>query len=152
MTVFRISRSKYIKDLSGEGARLSGGRWNHKGIPCVYASESKALAVLEYTVNVNIDDIPRALSIATIEIPDSSILSVSIADLPGNWNEHPSPGETKDFGTQLLLAAKYSVIKIPSTVISSEYNYILNPLHRDGKLFKITETKDFIYDLRIKKA
>src|SRR5215211_7502410 len=152
MMVYRIGRTKHISDLTGEGSRLFGARWNHEGTACLYASESRALAVLEYTVNINIDDIPRALSIATIEIPESNILALSTGDLPGNWNEVLAPAETKDFGTALLTAVKYPVIRIPSTIIPQEYNYILNPLHPESKKFKIVEAHDFIYDLRIKSS
>ncbi|HBL78709.1 MAG TPA: toxin-antitoxin system toxin subunit, partial [Aequorivita sp.] len=31
MRIFRISKTEYIDDLSGEGARLYGGRWNLVG-------------------------------------------------------------------------------------------------------------------------
>ena len=31
-------------DLSGAGARITGGRWNARGTPLVYASTSRALA------------------------------------------------------------------------------------------------------------
>ena len=62
MKVYRLSKTKFAEDLTGEGARLNGGRWNHILTACLYTAESRALAVLEYTVNVNIDDIPRALA------------------------------------------------------------------------------------------
>lgn len=150
MIVYRVSKTKYANDLTGEGARLYGGRWNNKLIPCIYTSENRALALLEYTVNVNIDDIPRALSYVTIEIPDKSILELSAADLPRNWKNIPAPSSTKQFGTNLLNAAKSPILKIPSTVIPEEFNYILNPKHVDSKKFKILEIKDFIYDVRIK--
>ena len=150
MTVYRISRTKHISDLTGEGSRLFGGRWNHKCTACIYNSESRALALLEYTVHNNIDDIPRALSIATIEIPDTNIYSLPIKSLPGNWQEAPAPTETKDLGTALLLSVEHLVIRVPSIVISQEFNYILNPLHPENKKFKITEVRDIVYDLRIK--
>ena len=152
MVVFRIGRTKHIKDLTGEGARLFGSRWNHKGIACIYTSESRALAVLEYTVNTNVEDIPRDLSIASIQVSDSKILTLSIGALPGNWKDSPAPAETKDFGSRLLRDGNYGVIKIPSAIIPMEYNYILNPLHADSKSFKIIDVSDFIYDLRIKKV
>ena len=150
MIVYKIGRTKYAKDLTGEGARLNGGRWNHKLTACVYCSESRALAVLEYTVNVSIDDIPRALSITTIEIPDVGIHELKEPDLPGNWKEVPAPSSTKDFGTNLLKAALKPVIKIPSCVITAEFNFILNPAHAKSKDFIILDIRDFIYDARTK--
>lgn len=150
MVVYRIGKTRHSKDLSGEGARLNGGRWNHILTPCVYTSQSRALALLEYTVNVNINDIPRALSFTTIEIPNDNILQLKIEELPGNWMQVPSPSSTKDFGSELLNAAKAAVIAVPSIVIPQEFNYILNPLHPDSKNFKIISTEDFVYDVRIK--
>lgn len=145
MLVFSVGRTKFSKDLSGEGARLHGGRWNHGLCPCIYTSESRALAVLEYTVNVHIEDIPRSLSVTTFEIRDAHIQAFSIADLPGNWTESPAPASTKDFGTNLLQAATAPVLKIPSAVIPREFNYILNPKHGDAKYFKILDVEDFLY-------
>jgi RES domain-containing protein len=150
MIVYRVGRTKFSRDLSGEGARLYGGRWNHVLYPCIYTSESRALAVLEYTVNVNIDDIPRSLSITTFEIPDACIRELSIAELPGNWTEYPAPASTKDFGTNLLNLAASPILRAPSAVIYQEFNFILNPKHVDAKEFKILHVEDFVYDVRIK--
>ena len=150
MIVYRIGKTRYAKDLSGEGARLYGGRWNHKLTACVYASESRALALLEYTVNINIEDIPRALSISAIEIPAAQIYELEEAELPGNWKLAPAPSSTKHFGTQLLKTTGKTVLKIPSAIIMQEFNYLLNPLHSSSKSFKIVEVKDFVYDVRIK--
>ncbi|MEO7767343.1 MAG: RES family NAD+ phosphorylase, partial [Ferruginibacter sp.] len=139
-------------DLTGEGARLYGGRWNHPLSACIYTSESRALAVLEYTVNVNIDNIARALSITSFEIPDTAMREFKVADLPGNWRDMPSPSSTKDFGTTLLKTATAPVFKMPSAVITEEFNYLLNPTHIDGKYFRIVGVVDFVYDVRIKLA
>jgi RES domain-containing protein len=150
MLVYRISKTKYAADLSGEGAKLYGGRWNNKLTPCIYTSESRALALLEYTVNINIDDIPRALSIITLDIPDEDIYELKQSRLPGDWRDVPTPSSTKDLGSNLLNEAKNAVIKIPSAIIANEFNYILNPKHPNSKNFKITDIKDFVYDIRIK--
>jgi len=150
MIVYRIGKTIHNKNLSGEGARLNGGRWNHQLVPCIYTSESRALAILEYTVNVNINEIPRALSITAIEIPDDGLEQLKPSDLPGDWTQIPAPTSTKDFGTFLLKKADKLIIKIPSIIVPREFNYILNPLHINSKYFKILDLEDFIYDLRIK--
>lgn len=150
MIVYRVGKTKFSKDLSGEGGRLYGGRWNHVLTPCIYTSESRALAVLEYTVNVNIDDIPRSLSITVIDVPDKGIQELSIADLPSNCMKSPAPASSKDFGTNLLTLMTAPIIKIPSAVIKQEFNYILNPKHVAAKTFKILDVEDFVYDVRIK--
>ena len=147
MIVYRVGKTKFSNDLSGEGARLHGGRWNHILTPCIYTSESRALALLEYTVNVNIDDIPRSLSITTFEITGAGIQELTIAALPGNWTESPAPASTKDFGTNLLTLMTSLGLKIPSAVIKQEFNFILDPKHLDAKGFKILAVEDFVFDV-----
>lgn len=147
MKVYRISKTRYAEDLEGTGSKLYGGRWNAVGTPCIYTSQSRALAILEYAVNVNIDMIPRGLSLCVFEIEEKDILTVQIKDLPGNWTAIPAPSATKEFGSAIL-ASDCAVLKIPSIVVSDEFNYILNPLIKNA--FKLLEVKDFVFDLRIK--
>lgn len=148
MLVYRVSKTQYANDLNGTGAKLFGGRWNHIETPCIYTSESRSLAVLEFSVNINIDYIPRALSICIFEIDEDFIKEIKMKKLPGDWQDMPAPYSTKDFGTKLLQKG-VPIIKIPSIVIHDEFNYILNPVI-DKKHFKLVEIKDFVYDLRIK--
>jgi len=43
-TAWRLAREEFADDaFSGEGARLYGGRWNHKGLPAIYTSECLSL-------------------------------------------------------------------------------------------------------------
>jgi RES domain-containing protein len=150
MLVYRVGKTKHANDLSGEGAKINGGRWNHKSVPCLYTSSSRALSLLEYTVNVNIEEIPRALSITTIEIPDLEIIIINEDSLPGNWKSVPAPPSTQDFGSNLLHSLKKAVFRIPSSVITEEFNYILNPLHTNSRDFRIKSITDLVYDIRIK--
>nr|WP_295930014.1 RES domain-containing protein [uncultured Dyadobacter sp.] len=150
MIVYRIGRTRYAKDLDGEGARLFGGRWNHKLTPCIYSSESRALALLEYTANVNIDDIPRALSITAFEIDPAYMLAVPVSALPGDWRNAPAPAATKDFGTDLLRKADYGILKIPSAIMEDEFNYLLNPRFTKAEVYSILSVRDFVYDVRLK--
>lgn len=150
MIVYRVSNGAYATDLSGEGARLHGGRWNHAGIPCLYTSSSRALAILEFSVNVNLGRILRHLKVTSIEIPENNIKALSIHELPGNWKDTPAPPSTKDFGTGLLNKMHHLVLKIPSTVVPEEFNYLVNPRHARISECSVVNMKDFVYDIRIK--
>lgn len=150
MEVYRIGHSKYAELLNGEGARLHGGRWNSIGVPCLYTSESISLCVLEYACNVRLDLLPVSLSITVITLPDNSWHEFKWNELPKNWSEIPLPVETQLWGSDLLTTAKTLALKLPSVVIPTEYNYIINPLHPDFKKVKIKEVRPFNFDKRLK--
>lgn len=145
--VYRIGKKQFIEDLEGVGAKLYGGRWNQMGTACLYTSESRALAVLEYLVNVTIKHIPKQLSIATFEIDEKQLETPSLKNLPNDWQVIPASFTTKNFGTEMLQKGVPG-FKIPSAVIPDEYNYVLNPL-AGGRFFKLVEVKEFVYDVRI---
>lgn len=150
MEVYHIGSKKFATQLSGEGAKLHGGRWNSIGTACLYTAESIALCVLEYAANVSLHQLPPSLTITVYTIPENSWREFSLAELPKNWQEVPAPAETQEWGTQLLQEAKHLALRVPSVIIPSEYNYILNPLHPDFKKVKIKEVPPFTFDSRIK--
>jgi RES domain-containing protein len=150
MIVFRVAKTKHANDLSGEGARLFGGRWNHPLIPCLYTSATRALAILEYSVNVGLEEMPYLLSITSINIPDKLIKALNPSELPADWKTVPAPSSTKNIGTQFLRALASPILKVPSVIIEEEFNYLLNPLHRESSRFKVVAIKEIKYDDRIK--
>ena len=117
----------------------------------MYTSQTRALAVLEFSANVNTERILRYLNMVEIEIPDD-IQEVAIADLSGDWREVPAPASTKDFGSSLLTGASNAVRKMPSAVIPQEFNFLINPQHQLSANCRIIEVTDFIFDIRIKTA
>lgn len=48
--VYRMASSRHPAN-DGEGATLHGGRWNHKGTPVIYSSQSISLCALEVLAN-----------------------------------------------------------------------------------------------------
>lgn len=148
MLVYRIGKTQYANDLSGTGSKLFGGRWNHINIPCIYTSESRALAILEYSVNVEIVLIPRNLSIAVFEINEKDIYEISTKDLSHDWKDIPTPLSSKELGSKLL-PQNIPIIKVPSVIVEQEYNYILHPSAHQ-KSFRLVDIQPFAYDVRIK--
>ncbi len=151
MQVYHLGTSRFANQLTGEGAKIHGGRWNLIGVPCLYTSESKALSILEYAANVKLEEMPLSLSITVYTLPDKSWREYAVTDLPTNWQEIPAPNNTKEWGSKLLQEARVLALKLPSVLIPSEFNYILNPLHTDFSKVKIKEIHSFAFDTRIKK-
>jgi RES domain-containing protein len=150
MLVYHLGHSKFAQILNGEGAKLHGGRWNKIGTACLYTSESKALCVLEYAANVRLQELPLSLSITEYELPEGSWLSVTDKELPANWQQVPTPEETKLLGTRLLQDKNILAIKVPSVIIPTEYNFIINPLAKQFGKVRILAVTPFAIDKRIK--
>ena len=102
MIVYRLSKKKYSADLSGRGAEKAGGRWNSKGLPMVYTSESRALCTTEIAVHSPLGNIPTDYYLTTIEIPAASILEIKQADLPKDWKAIPHSNSTQLIGDKFL--------------------------------------------------
>ena len=150
MIIYRIAKTNFVRDLSGSGARLYGGRWNPPRIPIVHASENRALAVLENYVHTSSRFIPPALSIASIEIPDSVPLKkVIISDLPPDWKEYPAPIALQDIGREWVKSGDGLLLRVPSVQVPSEHNILINPSHPEMVNVRIKEVEDFVYDRRL---
>ena len=150
MKLFRISREKYIRDLSGEGTRLIGGRWNQKGIPVIYSSTHESLAALEVLVHSPISKLPDDLHLAVLNFPDKgSVRSINRELLPERWWDYPAPSSLKAIGAEWSNAKKHIALRVPSAVISNEFNMLLNPLHKDSNSISIDEIRPFSFDPRL---
>lgn len=150
MKLFRISREKYIRDLSGEGARLLGGRWNPKGVPVIYTSTHESLAALETLVHSPISNLPVDLKIVTLKIPgDLQIKEINRNGLHDLWHEFPAPPFLKTIGEEWVKTGKYLGLMVPSAVIPSENNVLLNPRHEAAHKIIIEKVRPFRFDSRL---
>lgn len=155
MLVFRIEREKYLNSaLSGIGASLSEGfRWNSLSTRIVYTAESRALAILEVSVHLDLqEDLPTDRYLITLEIPDEvEILELDQIDLPLNWDAKPPIIETQLIGDDFVNQQSAAVLKVPSAIVPEEYHYLINPLHPDAQKIKVTTSKQLLFDTRLKK-
>ncbi len=136
--------------FSGDGARLKGGRWNHKGVSVVYVSENLALSVLEAFVNLPGGKSSVPYVYIPIEIPESvSIEELKPAGLLNNWRELPPPASTKDLGTNWAKSMRTAILRVPSIIIPIEANFVLNTSHPDFKKIKIGNPQVFSFDPRM---
>jgi len=140
----------YANDLSGRGAEKAGGRWNSKGTAMVYTSESRALCTTEIAVHTPLGILPLDYVIIAIEIPKTmAIEELEIDVLPEDWKSLPHSHSTQEIGDSFVTTEKFAVLRVPSAVVQGEYNYLLNPLHKDFKKIKVKLIEPFDFDERL---
>lgn len=148
-TVWRLVTSRFALDaFTGEGARLYGGRWNPKGVPMVYTAGSQSLAMLEMLVQ---DEPLRAryVMIPAVLPPHLRIERVTPEQLPDNWRDTAARQDLQVLGGVWTRRQSSAVLAVPSAVIPSETNYLLNPLHPAFSRIEFGEPQDFVTDLRL---
>lgn len=152
MKVYRIEREKYLKTtLSGIGASMvKGYRWNSLYTRLVYTAESRALATLEVSVHLDLsEDLPLDRYYVEIDIPDDlTMLEVSLEDLPDDWNAKPPTITTQTIGDDFVLGNEAAVLKVPSSIVPQEFNYLINPSHSDVSRISITNITPMTFDAR----
>lgn len=149
MLVYRITKSKYAEDLSGNGAKKFGGRWNNRGVPVVYTSAHISLAFLELLVNADVAQLQETYKIIEIELDEKALIDhIKNKDLPFGWRAGHQTEGLQDLGTTWLRRNSSLVLEVPSAVIPYESNYLINPLHPDFHLAEINEIKDLDIDRR----
>ncbi len=151
MILYRFSHARYANDISGEGARSRGGRWNEKGTPALYTSETISLGLLEVLVNANSIEELQQIHLMMLELPDDTLVEeITTNKLRKNW--------VNDFdysqwlGNQVLKSNQVLMFKCPSAVIWQEHNFVLNPLHKDFKKIKLISSSSFYFDPRLFKT
>lgn len=147
LQAWRIVKAKHAASaFSGEGARLYGGRWNSAGVSLVYTSATRALAALESMVHLNP---PVLFSYAIIPVEFDAALVEKIPALPPGWNAMPAPPATRLLGDAWARESRSAVLEVPSVIIPSEPNYLLNPAHPDFKAVTIGAPEPFSFDPRL---
>lgn len=154
MRVFRIEREKYLETtLSGVGAALTeGNRWNSLNTCLVYTAESRALATLEVSVHIDLsEDLPTDRFYVEIDIPDNlEIVELLFDELPENWDSKPPILETQFIGDDFVTQKTAAVLKVSSSIVPPEYNYLINPNHPDSKRITVISTQRLLFDGRFK--
>jgi len=156
MKVYRIEREKYLETtLQGIGAAFSEGfRWNSLHTYLVYTAESRALATLEIAVHLDFSkDLPTDRCYVEIDIPnDVEIIELSIDQMPENWDAKPPILETQFIGDDFVAQKNAAVLKVPSAIVSQEFNYLINPNHPDTAKIKVVSIQKLKFDNRLKQV
>jgi RES domain-containing protein len=150
VTAWRITKRKHAKTaFSGGGARKYGGRWNSPGVPLVYTAQNQALAVLEMLVHLENTELLAKYVLIGVEIAESFIHELDRSRLPRNWRDDPAPESLGAIGDEWARSHASAALRVPSTLVPSEDNLLLNPLHPDFAHLEIRKPVSFRFDLRL---
>lgn len=152
MNAWRLAKVPH-KSLDGIGGEYAEGRWHMKGQRIVYTASSPSLAVLENLVHLDLlpDLMPDDYVLLDVEIPDGvSTEHVSADSLADGWNA-PDSMIAKEFGSRWLDETRTAVLLVPSAVISTESNILINPRHAEAGRIRIAAERPFRFDPRLLK-
>lgn len=149
MLVYRITLAKYAQAILVSGR---AARWNSNDHEMIYTSSSQSLACLENVVHRSQIGLSDHFRVLTIEIPESiTIVSLDLTQLPEQWYVFENMKITQHLGDQWLKNAQNAVLRVPSSIIQPECNYLLNPRHADFRLIKLLKDEPLLFDERIKR-
>jgi RES domain-containing protein len=112
-------------------------------------ADSLALATLEIMVpRVSYETFQNYVCILAT-IPKNIIQEVEEKSLPKNWRDDIPPAELRTLGDRWLEEQRSAALRVPSALIPVEFNYVLNPLHKDFEKIEIAEPLSFLFDKRL---
>lgn len=142
-------------DMSGAGAKITGGRWNEPGLPMLYASASRALACLETVVHLNSGGLPLNRYLVEIEVPDtlwSAARTASAAAPEVGWDAEPAGRVNIAFGSDWLRSKRSLLLFVPSAIVAEENNVLVNPGHPDLPRLKARKVRRWLYGPRLTRS
>lgn len=149
MEVFRISKNEYAAKLTASGV---AARWNKGGEYVLYTGSSRSLSTLELIVHGNAvkPAIDYKLMVISIEDNDNHIERLFSKDLPKNWRLFSAYYELQKIGSDWYRSNRSLVLKVPSAIITNEFNYIINTRHHDFmNCITLVRTEDYFWDDRL---
>ena len=147
MHSYRITLSRWSLKLTASG---NPGRWNSAGQKMIYTAASRALACLENMAHRADEGQTNIYKVMVIEIPSElNIEKITLVDLPENWFLYEHFETCAAIGDQWLKKNISVVLRVPSAIILNEFNFLINPEHRDFKKIKLIRIEDFRFDPRI---
>jgi RES domain-containing protein len=126
-------------------------RWNTAGQYIIYTAATASLACLENVVHRGAEGLQAPFKLMRLDIPDQVLVEeVSAALLPTDWQLVTSYPQCQEIGSAWYQLRRSAVLKVPSAIITSEPNYLINTSHPDFEQITLLSTADFIFDPRIK--
>jgi RES domain-containing protein len=144
-----VRRARARQALDGAGAAKWGGRWNLPGTRVVYTASTLALAALEQLVHFDYDLAPEGFVAIALSAPDDALAVEERGRLPARWRDYPAPWTLQRLGSEWAQSGASLLLSVPSAVIPSERNFLVNPAHPDFAKIRRMRPQPFAFDGRL---
>lgn len=116
----------------------------------MYVTTSISLAILEILVHLQNSMLMRSYTLLSIEVSEELLDTLEVSELASDWRSASPPDSTQSQGDAWLADGDYVGLKVPSVIVPSEYNVLLNPLHPAFvDLLSSVEREPMIFDPRL---
>jgi RES domain-containing protein len=149
--LYRLLRKPFAAaPFDGEGSYRYGGRWSAPGTRIAYTAEHLSLAMIEYLVHLDPNHPPGDLMLARARVPeDLPKLQLREDELPRGWKHYPAPESLALIGDKFVRNGEAAVLILPSALVPTENNWLLNPHHPHFQKIELDRTEPFHYDPRL---
>ena len=149
VTSWRVVKWRFASEaFDGEGARISGGRWNSAGHAVVYTSATTSLGLLENLVHTKAR-LRRFYFAFPVTFDANLVETVEPRELPAGWRTLPAPFTLKQIGDEWVDTMRSCILEVPSVIVPHESNFILNPRHPEFASLEIGQPIDLEIDSRL---
>ena len=117
----------------------------------IYTAGSRALACLENAVHRSGESLNSLFKFIRIEVPDTlAFEELTLDQMPPEWQLPRHYARCQPLGAAWYQRQMAAVLRVLSSIIAHEHNYVLNTRHPDFAQVKIVGWEDFAFDPRIK--
>ena len=148
MIAYRIASRRH-PIFDGAGAAEYGARWNSPGRPVIYAASSLSLAMLEQLAHTETGRLPQGHAFIEITIPESASVETLALSGVADW-KIDDLATSRAYGDRWLAEQRTCILLVPSVIVSTEYNVLINPSHAEFVHVKASVPRNVNWDKRLK--
>jgi RES domain-containing protein len=117
----------------------------------MYCGATASLCALELLAHSAM--LPTDMIVVQARVPKNlPMQTIEESDLPPNWSSPTPSKKTQDVGTDWVRSGVTAVLSVPSVIIPSERDYLLNPAHPDFARIRFFPPRSFRFDRRLRPA
>ncbi len=114
-----------------------------------YLAPSLSLAVLELLPRLSDEEDVRAYCALRVEIGDDVGRILPAESLPADWRQVPPGTASQARGDRWVRSGASLLLRVPSAMLPTESNLLLNPRHPDAGLVRVGAPESLDLDPRL---